>query len=346
MICYPYVAIENSGRGIDRYSYLLLSQMKEKQIDVSVVERGKLDRPWKIVVNETILAQKLFSTEADLFHAVSPIGAKTAVFIGRKPLVATIHDLIPFALFEWSPVKYRYLKFCIKVTAIKSDMIVVPFFSTKKDLVSIFNLSPKKIKVVNLGIDLTRFPSRLKVDSETKRILFFGGAHPIIRGGDVLVRAFHIVQKKLKNVELLIGGTGNDINVLRKLVYTLGEKQNVKFLGFVQEKDLAMYYATADVFIFPSRLGFGLAVLEAMACGIPVIVSDAPDLREFVGDNGIVVRTNAVDQLADAIMLILTNDKVNEELSEKAIERARFFSKERMVEGTLDVYNKMLGNTI
>jgi len=100
----------------------------------------------------------------------------------------------------------------------------------------------------------------------------------------------------------------------------------VEFLGFVPETDLAELYASAALMVFPSRYGFGLSSLEAMACGTPVVVAATLDAPEFVSDAGLLVTPGDADELAASIERILAEPALREELSTKGIARAAQYS--------------------
>jgi len=116
-------------------------------------------------------------------------------------------------------------------------------------------------------------------------------------------------------------------------------------LGRVTDSDLIGLYNLADVFVFPSLYeGFGFPPLEAMACGTPVVASNAASLPEVVGDAGLLVDPRDPEVMAEAIHRVLQDRDLAEELRRRGLERAQQFTWERAARETLAVYEMMLGN--
>jgi glycosyltransferase involved in cell wall biosynthesis len=341
LLCYPYYPSRDTGKGLDRYIFELNQNIAKVRPDINLhllhqgFSRGILTAGIKLF---KFIADLLF-TNADLYHAISPIGGTLAAFLGKSPLVVTIHDVIPFHVsgydYSW---KYRYWRYCIKISVKRSDAIVVPYKVTKEELVSLFNLSESKIQVVNYGVDHLAYYPRPAVKRAVRQVLYIGEVSRS-KGADAVIRAFASVKKSIGDAELLIGGKrSKDQPMLERLARELGLK-DISFLGYIPEVDLPHYYSSATVMIFPSRCGFGLSTLEAMACGTPVIVGAVLDAPEFVADAGVLVNPDDINELARSIVKVLTEPKLRDHLSAKAIERARAFSWEKMARETAAVYD-------
>jgi len=119
-------------------------------------------------------------------------------------------------------------------------------------------------------------------------------------------------------------------------------ENSVRFLGFIPEKELPYYYNSADVFVFPSSLGLGLMLLDAMACGTPVIAGSTFDTPEYVEEAGLLVKPGDEEGLADALLMVLIDNKLKTTLSLKAIHQARKFSWEKTANETLKVYQEFM----
>jgi glycosyltransferase involved in cell wall biosynthesis len=164
------------------------------------------------------------------------------------------------------------------------------------------------------------------------------------KGVDVLIRAFGLVKESIGDAELLIcGKRSKDQPSLEWLRREMGLR-DVTFLGYVSEDELPGYYSSATVMIFPSRCGFGLSTLEAMACGTPVIAGAVLDAPEFLDDAGILVNPDDIAVLAESIRRVLTEPGLREKLSAKSIARAKSFSWEKMAIETAEVYRDMYEN--
>lgn len=340
LITHPCLPSKATGHGIARYSFELLSRSKE-DLDLCVVTpRRKINNDLRLVMEEFVFPLKLRDITADLYHAMSPVGGKTAVLVKKSPLITTIHDVLPFfANIYPSYVHYNYHRLCTLI-AIKSDVIIVTSNSTRNLIVSLLKVDPKKVRVIYMGVDLKSYYPLPKFSDETKKILFIGGTRHRIRGGDTLLKAFSIVEKELRNVELLIGGKAKDEVFVKGIIDDLKISDKVKILGFIHESALPKYYNLADLFVYPSRIGFSLALFEAMACGTPVIAGNSFDAPELVGDGGLLVEPDDDIQLANAILTVLTDEKVRKNLITRGIQRVKHFSWEKTAEETFGLYSE------
>jgi glycosyltransferase involved in cell wall biosynthesis len=331
-----------TGEGIARYSFELLSHLR-KDLDLCLIA------PRKLTHNHIELATEEFSStlnilrvNADLYHAMSPVGGKTAILTRKKPLITTIHDVLPFFARiypSYFALSYHRLSTLI---ATKSDVIIVTCNSTKNFLVSLLKIDPEKVKVILMGIDLKSFHPLPKTSDGIKRILFIGSTHQKLRGVDILLRAFAIVVKKVRNVELLIGGKGKGEDFVAGMIKALKISDKVKILGFIPERALLKYYNLADLYVYPSRIGFSFSLFEAMACGTPVIASNSFNSPELVGDGGLLVESDNINQLANAMLTVLTDEKTSKDLINRGTQWVKHMSWERTAKETFNLYNEVL----
>lgn len=118
----------------------------------------------------------------------------------------------------------------------------------------------------------------------------------------------------------------------------LGIEERVLFTGFVPTEELPYLYSAARAFVFPSLWeGFGIPVLEAMACGTPVIVSKVSSLPEVAGEAGLLIDPNSTDQIIQAIKTVSTDRRLRKRLSKKGLERVQKFSWKKMAEKVIAV---------
>lgn len=351
LISHPFTPLKDSGRGNDRYTYELLTNLNKHETNIRVLDPGYYNGLSKAVFKELILPFKLIGASSDIYHAICPAGAKTAVMLRKSPLVTTIHDMIPFHFdsdyeHQWM---YKYHRFCTRLSAERSDKIIVPFESIGQEVISRFKVPGSKIEVIRYGIDHNAFhpiPDAKRSDT-VKRVLFIGGITRA-KGVDILIEAFGILEEKIKDVELLLGGKEvggkkkKDQEYIRQLPDTLNISDKVKFLGYVPEEELPTMYNMADVVVFPSSYGFGLSVIEAMACGTPTIAGASLDGPEGYGDAAMLVEPGNVEQLADVLLRVLTDSELKKRLIEKGFARADLFSWETMAKGTMRVYASLI----
>jgi len=351
-ITHPFTAAKDTGRGNDRYTYELLSNLGALGIRTALVDPGYYNSLPKALLKEMVYGLKLAGVSGDVYHAICPAGAKNAVVLRKHPLITTIHDMIPFHFgtdFE-HPILYKYHRLCTRLSAINSDRIIVPFESIKNELVSRFHVEATKIEVIRYGIDHSVFRPMPDVRDGTgvgKRIVFVGGvtrAH----GVDVLIEAFSAVAREIGDVQLTLGGKviggkrKSDGEYLKGLPHRLGVGDKVTFLGYVPEGQLPALYNRADVVVFPSSYGFGLPAVEAMACGTPAIAAATLDGPDGYGDAALLVEPRNVRQLAEALMRILSDGKLRADMIGKGLKQAGLFRWDAMAKSVASLYARTL----
>jgi glycosyltransferase involved in cell wall biosynthesis len=305
-------------------------------------------------VKEVVFQFRGLTSKADIYHALCQDNAKTAVFFKKRPLIVTFHDLIfsPSSITRFyikdekislrAQLNYAYMNFCANI-AKRSDIIIAPFEITKQDLVNIYKVKPEKIRLINYGVDADFFKPNPEITSYKKQkkiILFIGGGLPA-KGCDTLMKAFSIVEKKIKNCELWIIGRFSvfDVPVFAKELKIEGK---VKYIGYVPEGELPKYYNLCDIFVFPTKIGFCLQILEAMACGKAIITSDTPDIKEVVDDSALMVSPIDVNKIASCIIDLLSNEEKRKMLEEKARARAILFNWDKVAQKTIEVYLELV----
>jgi glycosyltransferase involved in cell wall biosynthesis len=287
--------------------------------------------------------------KVDVFHEphyTLPIG------IGNISVV-TIHDIIHLRfpqLFGRFQRLYSYSM--IRHSVRHSRFVIADSEFTKKDILSTFRLNPDKIKVIHLGVSEQYRPLRGhgQLDDFRKRfgiqrpfILYVGNVKPH-KGIDILLTAFGQVRKKVDMDLVLVGGSILQDRVLGSLAQGAGIDDRILELGRLNEEDLVMAYNAAEVLVMPSRYeGFGLPALEAMACGTPVLVSNAASLPEIVDDAAIIFKVGNSRELADALLRLLKEPALRREMIKKGREQARKFTWIQTAKQTLDLYEQIIG---
>lgn len=341
LVSYPYSSSSVTGRGLDRYTYELGENLaaKCKHVGLRLVDQGTSGTALAAGKKLVGFVTSLFAQHADVYHAISPIGGAMLVALGRAPLVVTIHDVIPFNLsahFD-SPLKYRVWRQCIRACVSRADAIIVPHQVIKDEIVQRLHGDPAKIFVVNHGVDHQKYHLRPEFERIPNRVVYLGEVSRS-KGVDVLMRAFAIVKKTVPSAELVIAGKrSNDEEMLQALGRSLGV-EDMTSRGYISEDELPSYYSTASVMVFPSRCGFGLSTLEAMACGTPVVAARALDAPEFIGDAGLLAEPDDPEDLARHLIRTLTDAALRAELAEKGVARAAQFSWSRMALETEKIY--------
>ena len=246
----------------------------------------------------------------------------------------------------------KYLEFATRRAVRKADAVIAISENTRQDLVEAFKIPESRVFTTPLGVDESFAPvPKAKTEEIGRRygmgersLLYVGTLEPR-KNITVLLTAFRQVLTALElPCELVLaGGKGWFYDEVFKLVESLDLRNHVRFTGYVPREDLPTLYSAAAVFVYPSLYeGFGLPPLEAMACGTPVVTSNASSLPEVVGDAGIMVDPQDVDGLADAILRVLQDSELRQEMRKNGLERAKQFTWQQTARLTLQAYHEAL----
>jgi glycosyltransferase involved in cell wall biosynthesis len=267
------------------------------------------------------------------------------------PVVVTIHDTILYQpnrkLTFWQ--RNYFLPAC-KRSAINAHLILTVSESSKNDIINTFNIPPEKIVVTNLAAS-AKF--RVQTDDQIRaikekyqldRFILTVGSLETRKNLKRVFLAFSHLHEKFPNLKLVHAGPINWQNDdLLSEPNRLDLKNDILFLGKVSEDDLISLYNAARVFVFPSIYeGFGLPVVEAMACGCPVVTSNVSSIPEVAGKAAFLIDPLDEQQIEDAIADIISDPDLASKLREAGLERATHFSWERCAKETLKVYQRVL----
>ncbi|OGM28832.1 hypothetical protein A2962_05120 [Candidatus Woesebacteria bacterium RIFCSPLOWO2_01_FULL_39_61] len=269
------------------------------------------------------------------------------------PRVCTIHDLGYLNSSEqFKKYDFWQLLYWTAISIFVSKYIITVSRFNKKDIVRHYPFASKKVFITYHGFDKDRFNVKIR-DNDVRRtikkyripknyILFLGTLKPS-KNIEGILRAFHLLLRKYPNISLVIAGKkGWLFNSIFQITKELNIKDKVVFTDFVSEDDKPFLIKGAKVFVSPSFWeGFGINVLEAMACGTPVVISNIAGLPEVGGKSAIYVEPNSPKSIARGVEMIL---KMNEEeykhVSELSLRQARKFSWEKTAFETLRILEK------
>lgn len=291
--------------------------------------------------------------EVDVFHSSDWLEPPTK----NAKKVTTVHDLTVFKYSEtFSPRGghdiVRNQKRKLFFTKRDGDKIIAVSETTKKDLMEILKIPERKIKVIYEAADPSfspREPEKIKEVRDKFKIkgeyLLCVGTREPRKNLERILSAFAEIVRANQDLSLVIVGKygwGEDKfskgNPSAKEGMT-----NIKILGFVEKDELAALYSGARAFVYPSLYeGFGLPVLEAMACGCPVITSNLGSMKEISGKAALLVEPESIDSLAGAISQALRSSKIYDELRLRGFKRAGEFNWERTASQTLEVYRSLI----
>lgn len=255
----------------------------------------------------------------DIAHAIpwfSPL-------VTRTPVIAQIHHVHQEVLYIELPkyVACGVARLEKTLPKVYKNFIAVSK-STKEELVNRFNIIGKNIAVIPNGVDSAKYKPGPKDPDPT--ILWVGRIKRYKNLEDLLF-AYKIIRHRIKNSQLIIIGSGDHEPKIRKFSNEL-ELKNVRFLGKVSEKEKIRWMQKAWVIVSTSIIeGWGMTITEAAACGTPAVAYDVPGLRDSVVHlkTGILVESRNLKKLADAIILLLTDENLRARLSENACRHSR-----------------------
>jgi glycosyltransferase involved in cell wall biosynthesis len=255
--------------------------------------------------------------------------------------------------FLYTGLSHRYNRFFFSPSLRKAEVIIAGSNSTKIDLIQKYGVDEKKIRVVYQGPDeqfcvakdeKDLVNTRNKYNAQTGYFLHISSSDPR-DNTQAVIRALQRVKPELRIPKKLIIGGDMDSEKLgfKKLIRELNLENSIIFTGRLSEEELLALYQAADLFIDPSLYeGFGLQVVEAMACGIPVITSNLTSLPEIVGDAAILVNPTDIDSLTSAMVRVLTDSRLQNSMRQKSLERAKLFSWDKAARETLAIYEELL----
>ncbi len=300
---------------------------------------------WRVPLPAT-----LFSGPTDIYHGpdfvLPPLGKQV-----KK--VVTVHDLAFLEHPEYAvPSLADYLRKVVPEAVNSADVVATVSGEVSRTLSKHFQTPAEKMIVIPNGVSpqFHRRTDPLLLSATQHK---FGLKYPLVLGVGTmeprknhmgLIKAFYQAQQKKGGPAMLAiaGGQGWLYEETKQLVAELKLEKKVRFLGRVTDLELILLYSMADVFAFPSFAeGFGIPLIEAMACGAPVITSNVSAMPEVVGDAALLIDPHNIDELATAISNLLENEQMREELRAKGYQRAREYTWEASAQKMLHIYQNL-----
>jgi len=296
------------------------------------------------------LPAEWFAGDVDIFHAPNFLLPP----VRRAKTLLTIHDLAFLVRPEYAwPDLRRFLEKAVPESVARADHILADSEASRQDAIRLFDLPPGRVTVVGAGVE-PRF--RPMTQEETAGVREkYGLDWPFVfsistleprKNFDGLIRAFAQAKREanLPHHLVIAGGKGWLYEDIFAAVGEAGAEEFVHFPGFVPDDDLPALYNLADLFAFPSHYeGFGLPLLEAMACGTPALASDTSSLPEIAGDAAFLVPADDHEALVAGLVHLLTDADARAELARRGPEQAARFTWDAAARRLLDVYRALVG---
>lgn len=277
-----------------------------------------------------------------------------ALLLKTKPAVLSILDLTEYRLKNhYSKSRMIYRKVILPISSKLADKVVTISEYVKNDIVNFLAISPEKVDVLYCApgaqckvLDKLNCKNYLKDNFGICQpfILYVGQIQHPNKNIVALLHAFNRIKSDLNMLYklVLVGKEHLSSQIVYKTVDEQSLTGDVLFTGYVKSEDLPIFYNAASLFVYPSLYeGFGIPVVEAMACGCPVIASDASSLPEVAGDAGMLIDPNDIDGIAKTIKEVLSNSTKREEMIQKGFKQIRKFSWEDSARKVLEIFQEL-----
>jgi len=274
--------------------------------------------------------------------------------------LAACSDLHPLVVTAWGsdiiyPKKQRVYKPITKYSLKRADLITCDGENSRDAMINL-GINPEKIKLIYHGVDTKEFnPS--KRDKALIKNSFGKEDFPVVmsartldaRGNvETFIKAMPLILNKISDAKFIIGGMGPQEGYLKELAESLGVTGSVRFIGHIPHDELPKYLASSDVYVSTSLVDGGVAVttLDAMACELPVIITDVGDNSKWIkdGEDGFVIPTKNPEALAKKVIYLLENEEIGKgfgRINRKLIEEKQEYAKN--MEKMERLYEKLIG---
>jgi glycosyltransferase involved in cell wall biosynthesis len=272
--------------------------------------------------------------------------------ITRSRTVLVMHGGAQFVVphvFRW--YDRIYFKIANRLFCKRANAVITMTHTGAKDIVDRMGADPEKVHVINEGYNETctvldaaaTAAVRLKYSLPEQFILFVGGITPLKNFGNLL-KAFGKLQSGFPHKLVVVGFNRWKFSKDLEMMNELGLRDKIVFCGFVPDEDLAAFYNLASLFAFPSLYeGFGIPILEAMACGCPVLTTKTGCSPEVAGGAALLVDPYEPDSIADGMRKILSEEALRRTLIENGLTRAKHFSWRKSAAETLSLFESLNG---
>lgn len=260
-------------------------------------------------------------------------------YIGNKPFVLTVYDMVHELFPEffiddpYQVVKHK------KLLIEKATNIIAVSNNTKKDILTIYpDVNPAKIHVIYHGNSL-RINTDFQIDLPINYILFVG-KREYYKNFYFLVNAIQSLLNKDKSLQLVCAGGGEFTEEEIDFIDNLKLSNQIIQRSFI-DSELGLFYKNAKCFVFPSAYeGFGIPVLESMACGCPIVLTQNSSFPEVAGEAGLFYTLNDGNDLKNKINLLLENENLRQSYSEKGLLQVKKFNWDQAAKQCFEVYSK------
>lgn len=314
--------------------------------NASFVERGFAGPAARLRYDQFGIRRDISDFGADVVHYPANVGSVFPL----KNMVVTIHDMTFFLEPSWYRYeRAQYYRWAVSQSAKRAARIIAVSQSTANDIHEVLRIPYERIVVVNQGADERFRPAPQEAQNAVRDryrlprryILYYGTIEPRKN----LARLIHAWERIARGCEpdlVLAGRLGWKTEAIEDVARRTPLTKRIHFPGFIEEDDLPALISAADVVALPSLYeGFGNAIQEGMACGVPVLTSNVSSMPEVAGGAALLVDPHDVDAIAEGLKRLIEDERLRGELIEKGFERARQLTWSKTAEGALRVYRSV-----
>jgi glycosyltransferase involved in cell wall biosynthesis len=307
----------------------------------------RFDAPFaSLLWHSTVLPRRLRSHGCDVIFL--PAGNRRLGIRYGVPGVATVHDLSQLHVpGKYDAIRMFYATRVLPALIGRQDRVVTVSSSTRADVLARTSVTEDRVSVVPNGVDLARYSPSIpgaaaqvsaRIGLDHPYLLYVARLEHPGKNHVALLEAYARLRSDgIRHKLVLAGPRWNGAEAIDAAVARLGLADHVFFTGFVAGDELPGLYAGASVFVFPSLYeGFGIPLLEAMACGTPACVANTSSLPEVAGDAALLFDPRDPGDIADAMHRLLTDDVLRARLRTRGLQRCAEFTWERSAQGVLD----------
>ena len=335
--------------------YLFLSslnkpyyEVEDNQFNNIVLNLNPRIKTTRILGEQLYLPWALKRLGIDLLFSPCNIGPK----LTSVPLVITLFDL-HWLLFPelFSPIKLFYLRMALKWSVHKAQAVITISQNSKNDILRMYKIPQERVKVIYLGLDPI-----FKKETGVENLAFLKQRYGIIKKYFLYVGQFHKrknimgllrafvnlkTESQIDHQLVLVGGDGDGSSEVKQFLNKMGLK-DVLVTGCIPDQEVSLLYNSAECLVYPSFYeGFGLPVIEAMACGCPVVTSRTSSLPEVAGDAAILVDPYSVEDIARGIQDIINKPELRYQLIQDGFKQAQKYTWERTARETVSVFEQV-----
>ena len=360
------ILAEKAQTGIHRYANQLLYTMPERMtgIEVQMIGCSEIPPPTGVTKIPLDLPLNDHARAGSLLGLSSFLEGSDIIFSPYYPIpekrnaaaVLTIHDLIPLVHPEWfnNPNTIVFFEEVLRESAQNADKVIADSHSTKNDILEFYEIEESKIEVVHLAPSplFSQSPTqdgKSRIEPYCKDRSYFLSVSTLEPRKNLVrtLKAYEIFRNRNKTIDpalVLVGKHGWKCDEFHEVLERSKFKESVFVTGFVDDKTLISIYQNALAFLYPSLYeGFGLPVLEAMACGTPCISTKSGDALQIVGDLGFIIQENSVSQLVNAMRQSIYEMSNQEDWNRKKNNSIIHIKKQYSMQKMVDKYSKIWG---